>query len=265
MRACALKSSFEGKKDFLMSRVSRSCRDFPDSSRSIRREKGQQDRRVGKRKKWTKSQHKIRRRKAVRESSLQQTHDPICPSNLTREAVMSTNGALNIVLVHGGFVDGSGWEGVYNILKRDGTSRQRRPAPDLVPCRRRRGREAGARVAQRWRASGRPLVRRGRHHRSRQRSDVVGLVYIAAFAPSDGESVNTLIANPPPGAPVPPILPPVDGYLFLDKTKFRRRSPATWTRPRPRSWPTRRCRGASRHSAARSAKPRGRPSRAGTW
>ena len=50
--------------------------------------------------------------------------------------------------------------------------------------------------------------------------NVVGLVYIAAFAPSDGESVNTLIANPPPGAPVPPILPPVDGYLFLDKTKF---------------------------------------------
>ena len=32
--------------------------------------------------------------------------------------------------------------------------------------------------------------------------------------------MNTLIANPPPGAPVPPILPPKDGYLFLDKTKF---------------------------------------------
>jgi hypothetical protein len=86
MRACALKSSFEGKKDFLMSRVSRSCRDFPDSSRSIVREKGQQDRRVGNRKKWTKSQHKIRRRRAVGESSLQQAHGPICPSNLTREA-----------------------------------------------------------------------------------------------------------------------------------------------------------------------------------
>jgi len=59
-------------------------------------------------------------KRAVRESSLQQTHDPICSSNLTREAVMSTNGALNIVLVHGGFVDGSGWEAVYKILKRDG-------------------------------------------------------------------------------------------------------------------------------------------------
>jgi pimeloyl-ACP methyl ester carboxylesterase len=50
--------------------------------------------------------------------------------------------------------------------------------------------------------------------------NVAGLVYITAFAPDKGESVNTLIANPPPGAPVPPILPPKDGYLFLDKVKF---------------------------------------------
>ena len=50
---------------------------------------------------------------------------------------------------------------------------------------------------------------------------VAGLVYIAAFAPDKGESVESLIKNPPPSAPVPPILPPVDAYLFLDKTKFR--------------------------------------------
>jgi pimeloyl-ACP methyl ester carboxylesterase len=49
---------------------------------------------------------------------------------------------------------------------------------------------------------------------------VAALVYIAAFAPDKGESVNTLIADPPPGAPVPPILPPRDGYLFLDRDKF---------------------------------------------
>ena len=48
-----------------------------------------------------------------------------------------------------------------------------------------------------------------------------GLVYITAFAPDKGESVQSLIANPPPGAPVPPILPPQNGYLFLDKAKFR--------------------------------------------
>ncbi len=49
---------------------------------------------------------------------------------------------------------------------------------------------------------------------------VAGLVYITAFAPDKGESVSSLIANPPPGAPVPPILPPQDGYLFLERAKF---------------------------------------------
>ena len=38
--------------------------------------------------------------------------------------------------------------------------------------------------------------------------------------PDTGESVNALIADPPPGAPVPPILPPQDGFLFLDREKF---------------------------------------------
>ena len=58
------------------------------------------------------------------------------------------------------------------------------------------------------------ITEAGRHE------NVAGLVYIAAFAPDTGESVNTLIADPPPGAPVPPILPPVDGFLFLDRAKF---------------------------------------------
>jgi pimeloyl-ACP methyl ester carboxylesterase len=51
--------------------------------------------------------------------------------------------------------------------------------------------------------------------------NVAGLVYIAAFAPDNGESVSALIKNPPPGAPVPPIMPPQGGYLFLDRAKFR--------------------------------------------
>ena len=49
---------------------------------------------------------------------------------------------------------------------------------------------------------------------------VAGLVYIAAFAPDRAESVASLIKDPPPGAPVPPILPPQNGYLFLDKAEF---------------------------------------------
>jgi hypothetical protein len=56
---------------------------------------------------------------------------------------------------------------------------------------------------------------------------VVGLVYITAFAPDKGESVSSLIANPPAGAPVPPILPPQDGFLFLDKGNSRLRSQPT--------------------------------------
>jgi pimeloyl-ACP methyl ester carboxylesterase len=50
--------------------------------------------------------------------------------------------------------------------------------------------------------------------------NVAGLVYITAFAPDKGESVASLIKDPLPGAPVPPIMPPQDGFLFLDKAKF---------------------------------------------
>src|SRR5437660_195970 len=50
--------------------------------------------------------------------------------------------------------------------------------------------------------------------------NVVALVYIAAFAPDKGESVNTILADLPPDAPVPPILPPRDGFLLLDREKF---------------------------------------------
>ena len=49
---------------------------------------------------------------------------------------------------------------------------------------------------------------------------VAALVYVAAFAPDKGESVNTLIAGFPAGGPQPPILPPRDGFLFLDRDKF---------------------------------------------
>jgi pimeloyl-ACP methyl ester carboxylesterase len=129
--------------------------------------------------------------------------------------------SATIVLVHGGFVDGAGWEGVYNILKKDGynVSIVQNPttslADDVVATR--------LAIAQ---AHG-PVVLVGHSYGGVVVSEagtdpkVAGVVYIAAFAPDKGESVASLIANPPPGAPVPPILPPVEGYLFLDKTKFR--------------------------------------------
>ena len=94
---------------------------------------------------------------------------------------------------------------------------------------------------------------------------VAALVYIAAFAPDKGESVDTLIANPPPGAPVPPILPPQDGFLFLDRAKFHASFAGDVRPSRLRSWPTRRFRGAWTRWVAPSRSPRGVASRAGTW
>jgi pimeloyl-ACP methyl ester carboxylesterase len=134
---------------------------------------------------------------------------------------MASNEALNIVLVHGGFVDGSGWEGVYKILKRDGhnVSVVQNPTSsledDVAVTKLAIAAQDGAALLVGHSYGGAVITQAGTDPK------VVGLVYIAAFAPSDGESVNTLIANPAPGAPVPPILPPVNGYLFLDKVKFR--------------------------------------------
>ena len=128
---------------------------------------------------------------------------------------------VSIVLVHGGFVDGAGWEGVYNILKTDGyrVSIVQNPTTSLADD------VAATRLAI-ARAQG-PVVLVGHSYggavitESGTDPKVAGLVYIAAFAPDKGESVESLIKAAPPGAPVPPILPPLDGYLFLDPAKFR--------------------------------------------
>jgi pimeloyl-ACP methyl ester carboxylesterase len=127
----------------------------------------------------------------------------------------------SVVLVHGGFVDGAGWEGVYNILKKDGynVSIVQNPTTTLAD-------DVAATKLVIAQAQG-PVVLVGHSYggvvitESGTDPKVKGLVYITAFAPDKGESVQSLIANPPPGAPVPPILPPQNGYLFLDKAKFR--------------------------------------------
>ena len=125
-----------------------------------------------------------------------------------------------VVLVHGGFVDGSGWEGVYNILRKDGyaVSVVQNPtislADDVATTKRAISAQNGPVVLVGHSYGGVVITEAGNDPK------VVGLVYIAAFAPDKGESVSSLIKDPPPGAPVPPILPPQDGYLFLDKAKF---------------------------------------------
>jgi pimeloyl-ACP methyl ester carboxylesterase len=126
----------------------------------------------------------------------------------------------NVVLVHGGFVDGSGWEGVYNALKRDGynVSIVQNPtitlADDVAVTKRTIAAQNGPVILVGHSYGGVVITEAGNDPK------VAGLVYVAAFAPDKGESVSTLIKDPPPGAPVPPILPPRDGFLFLDKAKF---------------------------------------------
>jgi pimeloyl-ACP methyl ester carboxylesterase len=126
----------------------------------------------------------------------------------------------NVVLVHGGFVDGSGWERVYGILKKDGykVSIVQNPTLSLD------GDVAATKLI--IDAQSEPVILVGHSYggavitEAGNDPNVAALVYISAFAPDEGESVNTLIADPPPDAPVPPILPPQDGFLFLDREKF---------------------------------------------
>ncbi len=133
---------------------------------------------------------------------------------------MVEKGPGKVVLVHGGFVDGSGWQPVYSLLKEDGydVAVVQNPTLSLEG-----DVEATRMVID---AQGEPVILVGHSYggavitEAGNNPNVAALVYIAAFAPDKDESVNTLIADPPPDAPVPPILPPQDGFLFLDREKF---------------------------------------------
>ncbi len=126
----------------------------------------------------------------------------------------------NVVLVHGGFVDGSGWSQVYSGLRKDGynVAVVQNPttslADDVAATKLVISQQSGTVILVGHSYGGAVITEAGTDPR------VKGLVYIAAFAPDKGESVQTLISNPPPGAPVPPLVPPQNGFLFLDRTKF---------------------------------------------
>jgi pimeloyl-ACP methyl ester carboxylesterase len=128
--------------------------------------------------------------------------------------------ARNVVLVHGGFVDGSGWQGVHDVLTRDGyrVAVVQNPTlsleDDAAVTRRVLDDLDGPAVLVGHSYGGAVITEAGLHEQ------VSALVYIAAFAPDKGESVNTLLASFPAGGPQPPILPPRDGFLFLDRDKF---------------------------------------------
>ena len=126
----------------------------------------------------------------------------------------------NIVLVHGAFVDGSGWQGVYDHLAADGyrVAVVQNPtlslAGDVAATHQILGDLDGPAVLVGHSYGGAVISEAGNH------PNVAALAYIAAYAPDKGESLSTLIAEAPPGAPAPPILPPKDGLLFLDRDKF---------------------------------------------
>ena len=126
----------------------------------------------------------------------------------------------NVVLIHGGFVDGSGWRGVYDLLKADGfnvrvvQNQTLSLESDVETTRNVLDLQDGPAILVGHSYGGAVITEAGLHER------VAGLVYIAAFAPDAGESVNTLIGAFPTDGPVPPILPPQDGFLFLDREKF---------------------------------------------
>ncbi len=126
----------------------------------------------------------------------------------------------NIVLVHGGFVDGSGWKGVYKALKKNGydvtivQNATTSLADDVATTKRAIAMQNGPVILVGHSYGGAVITEAGNDPK------VAGLVYIAAFAPDRGESVSSLIKDAPPNAPVPPIMPPVDGYLLLNKAKF---------------------------------------------
>jgi pimeloyl-ACP methyl ester carboxylesterase len=144
----------------------------------------------------------------------------LATSTLAAGAADSTAGIKNILLIHGGFVDGSGWSQVYRGLRKDGynVTIVQNPtttlADDVAATKLAISQQSGPVILVGHSYGGVVITEAGTDPK------VQGLVYIAAFAPDKGESVQTLIANPAPGAPVPPILAPQNGFLFLDRAKF---------------------------------------------
>ena len=147
------------------------------------------------------------------------TRAPNTPRETTRGGSES-DARPTILLIHGGFVDGSGWEPVFTRLRKDGYSVSivQNPttslADDVAATRRAIDAASGPVILVGHSYGGVVITEAGTD------PHVAGLVYIAAFGPDKGESVGSLIKNPVPGAPVPPILPPQDGFLFLDRAKF---------------------------------------------
>jgi pimeloyl-ACP methyl ester carboxylesterase len=128
--------------------------------------------------------------------------------------------AASVVLVHGAFVDGSGWKDVHDQLTKDGhevivvQNPTTSLADDVAATQRAIASAAGPVVLVGHSYGGAIISEAGNDPK------VVALVYVAAFVPDKGESVASLTKDPVPGAPPAPILPPQDGFLYIDKARF---------------------------------------------
>ena len=169
----------------------------------------------------------------------------------------------NVVLVHGGFVDGSGWRGVYDLLTADGfnvsvvQNQTLSLESDVETTHNVLDLHNGPAILVGHSYGGAVITEAGNHER------VAGLVYITAFAPDHGESVNTLIGTFPQDGPQPPIMPPIDGFLFLDRKRFAEAFAADLPAEDAAFMAVSQVPGASRRSTARSPSRRGAPSPAG--
>jgi len=127
---------------------------------------------------------------------------------------------VSIVLVHGAFVDASGWQAVHDILSADGYEVLAVQNPtitlegDVEATREVIARASKPVVLVGHSYGGAVITEAGNHEKVRR------LVYLAAFAPDAGESVEKIATTPTPGEDKAPLLPPRDGFLLIDPAKF---------------------------------------------
>ncbi len=125
----------------------------------------------------------------------------------------------NIVLVHGAWADGSGWEGVHKILTDAGYNVTIVPSPntslsdDVKITRAVLSQQNGPTVLVGHSYGGVVISEAGNH------PNVKALVYVAAFVLDVGESLAKMLQDAPPD-PNSPVLPPADGFIWLDRSKF---------------------------------------------
>lgn len=133
-------------------------------------------------------------------------------------AAPATGAVRNIVLVHGAFADGSGWKPVADILKADGYSVSvvQQPmtsiADDVAATVRVLDMQSGPTVLVGHSYGGAVITEAGNH------ANVASLVFVAAFAPDEGEALGALSGSIPAAAHS--IAPTTDGYLFVDTAQF---------------------------------------------